>query len=265
MAGVIVLLLVIGVSFAGIISHLRHDASVDKLVADLESQLAQLRMDRTRYAQRLDEEQRFAEQREQASEAKKKRLLEADASTRFATPDTIDLEGCFPLVVVRSTQNPGDLALIAKAESYSANHPAVIFNPLDSWVPREGEDTWRDPAKRSWWFSTFDGIQVAGSVNREALVYYAQVISVLRSGKQLGFPIKGARLVYWAKSAKHDTFSLLNRSFVDVSVVTLRYEWYQHSGPCAAAWHQGVRTVVFDASGKMLLIVDPGPRNFTVS
>ena len=102
-----------------------------------------------------------------------------DARVEFLTTDRIDLLHNFHCVISRKASQPGDLALIQKAESLAPNHPLVIWGSEANggfMLPIEGE---RYP--KEWWFKTFDDIRVASAVNKNTIAYYTQKIEDLRA------------------------------------------------------------------------------------
>jgi hypothetical protein len=117
-----------------------------------------------------------------------------------------------------------------------------------------------------WSGEPIDGVLIALAVNREAVLYYTEMIHQIQQGN---FPSRiefsSAKFDYQAHIEHHEEFRYAEKLYNSVDVVTLELKWQHSCGNLCGLSYEQQRQVVFDASGDILAIIGDGRSYIIVS
>ena len=167
------------------------------------------------------------------------------------------------VVIRRDAVDKQQAAMIAAAEaaqpSAEARRQAAAVG-----AGRNGEGQPKEakiPAgDKVWWYKEQLGIRIPCAITKEAVTYYSDLVGKYGRQALVRFVEPNSRLDYYAGVKFHKAFSLADKAFNDVYVVTLKLTFEQNF---VATGTEGMqiqkeRVVVLDAMGKVLLISGDG-------
>lgn len=156
------------------------------------------------------------------------------------------------VVVTREAANDDSRRLIAAAEAAQPPRTGVQKAAGDAKLPEKGP---------LWWYKEELGLRIPYALTGEAVTYFTSLVKKYGRESFTRYTEPSSRLEYSATVATHDSFSHEQSSFANVRVVTLKLKFSQNfcaTGTEGLAFEKE-RSVVFDADGKILLIIGDGP------
>lgn len=167
--------------------------------------------------------------------------------------------------------NPVKHEVTVRREAADAKQAEMI---AAAEAARPAAEAWRKAAgdgpapqdESQWWYREELGIRVPFAVTGAAVAYYTKLVEGYRKQAFTRYVEPSSRLDYRAEVTLHPEFELDGKKFEDVRVVTLKLSFSQNF---AASGTEGMqfekqRTVVFDATGKVLAIGGDGPTEVPV-
>ncbi|MEK7317086.1 MAG: hypothetical protein AAB011_12965 [Candidatus Eisenbacteria bacterium] len=109
-----------------------------------------------------------------------------------------------------------------------------------------------------WWFSEFDGIKIDNYATRGALAYYLDTIRRFQGGDFMGtIAMQSSGLNFRSSIEWTDYIAAGDVGYRDVYAATIVLDWYQVCGSLCAMGFSRQRTVIFNAQGDVIRLVDP--------
>lgn len=167
-------------------------------------------------------------------------------------PDTlVDTTGTHDIRIHRIYSTSGEERMLRTAESLYP--PSARARDGVRWVDK-------------WWFTSFDGVRVCQYATRGALDYYVRTCRNFQDGDFTGtIPMQGSGLYFRSSIEKEDDVAVDGVEYHDVYVARIELNWYQVCGNVCAMGFSRQRTVVFNARGVLMRVVDPEYLGYWVS
>ena len=168
-------------------------------------------------------------------------------------PDTlVDTTGVHDALVTRTFGDPEEEQFLRTAES--------------TYPPSARVDDGTGGSIDQWWFAEFDGIKVDKHVTRGALAYYLDTIGRFQAGDFAGtIPMQASRLAYESSIEWKSSVVVGGKDYQDVYVVEIQLDWAQVCGNVCAMGFSRTRTVVLNAHGRVIRLLDPEHLTYWVS
>lgn len=156
------------------------------------------------------------------------------------------------VVITREATDNESRRLIAAAEAAQPPRAEVQKAAGDAKLPEKGP---------LWWYKEELGLRIPYALTREAVTYFTSLVKKYGQESFTRYSEPSSQVEYTATVAAHESFSHDQSTFANVRVVTLKLKFSQNfcaTGTEGLAFEKE-RTVVFDAAGKILLIIGDGP------
>lgn len=155
--------------------------------------------------------------------------------------------------IERVVAKPDDAKWIAAAENVPADAVAMR-------VAAQKEQPDAVVGEKQWWYKQAVNVKIPYALTADAVTYYQELVTGFGKQAMKRYSNPGSRFSYSATVSQHATYTLDQKTYQHVTVVTMRMEFSESFAATVteAMDFSKQRVVVFDQEGKVLHVSGDG-------
>ena len=138
--------------------------------------------------------------------------------------------------------------------------------PATAAMLAQAEEVKLPVGEKVWWYKEQLGVRIPCAITGDAVTYFSEVVTKNAKQEFKSYAMPSSRLVYLAGVRLHKEFKLDEKTFKDVSVVTMKLSFSANftAESTSGMSFEKTRIVILDSDNKVLHISGDGPTEVPV-